>query len=721
MKQLMKVALMLVLLVSVLGAGLKADAAVTKPATTEKVEKKPYEYEFEVDDTAEYNGFTGAKKMVIKFDEEIKNVNNITTNDIYVEQITAEGNVKLPIIFKDIERTGNKFTIKFKNLKFVDHINKQDLQLVIKKGSLYFDQITDYVLPFKFYDLTPGFNSVFLDVANAQNINENIFKYNEPRNVMIQVPPVYMTKIETIHRYIKAVDPQNGTSKQSPNLSNIDVIADPIATRLKVEIKVDPKPNPDNQGQYERDLSRSTAGVNGFSMGQAGINSVTCKDTSVSDKECKEYNESNNIQLVAYSKDGRKLETRDFKMRVNDLTNDFKINDYVKADPKLYGKPISLYDFMASPTLLDNIMKETTLSKLNDFGVVYSVGNEAVVSSTDQFAMALQNKQFKKIILSKNFDLKTTEPIIVNRDVTISGGSITGDIQLGSGENDRTIRLEKTTINGELLINVGVNGTAVLDNVVVENSDSSVSHTKIISGGTNSIYLNDFESAGGVSLENKEPVRIVASNSNVGVEASEFTSLHLKGAGIVHLQGKFNDVELQPGMKGIHFISSSEINSLTNEIEGSELEKIEFTGTTVEVKNYTSLNDVLKSKLDGLENITGNQENIIELKMNGKSLPITNLPETRFELETSSEVKVGSSFQIGSNSVFKYLIKNNSEQILGVTGIELITLEGSDRTEYGIKLPESFKWEANTQYEAEFLITINKIQYKLKIPFTVSG
>lgn len=721
MKQLMKVALMLVLLVSVLGAGLKADAAVTKPATTEKVEKKPYEYEFVVDDSAIYNGFTGAKKMVIKFDEEIKNVNNITTNDIYVEQITAEGNVELPIIFKDIERTGNKFTIKFKNLKFVDHINKQDLQLVIKKGSLYFDQITDYVLPFKFYDLTPGFNSVFLDVANAQNINENIFKYNEPRNVMIQVPPVYMTKIETIHRYIKAVDPQNGTSKQSPNLSNIDVIADPIATRLKVEIKVDPKPNPDNQGQYERDLSRSTAGVNGFSMGQAGINSVTCKDTSVSDKECKEYNESNNIQLVAYSKDGRKLETRDFKMRVNDLTNDFKINDYVKADPKLYGKPISLYDFMASPTLLDNIMKETTLSKLNDFGVVYSVGNEAVVSSTDQFAMALQNKQFKKIILSKNFDLKTTEPIIVNRDVTISGGSITGDIQLGSGENDRIIRLEKTTINGELLINVGVNGTAVLDNVVVENSDSSVSHTKIISGGTNSIYLNDFESAGGVSLENKEPVRIVASNSNVGVEASEFTSLHLKGAGIVHLQGKFNDVELQPGMKGIHFISSSEINSLTTEIEGSELEKIEFTGTTVEVKNYTSLNDVLKRKLDGLENITGNQENIIELKMNGKSLPITNLPETRFELETSSEVKVGSSFQIGSNSVFKYLIKNNSEEILGVTGIELITLEGSDRTEYGIKLPESFKWEANTQYEAEFLITINKIQYKLKIPFTVSG
>lgn len=705
MKQLMKVALMLVLLVSVLGAGLKADAAVTKPATTEKVEKKPYEYEFKVDNTAMYNGFTGAKKMVVTFD---KVINPILLSDVYVEQMVDGKGVVVPIVASvaptpPSTSATKELIITFKNLELIDHVGKEDFQLVIKQGKLYFDQITDYVLPFKFYDLTPGFNSVFLDVDNADKINTNIFKYNEPRNVMIQVPPVYMTKIETIHRYLQA------STNKSPSLSNIDVIADPVAARLKVNIGTNPN--------HSRDLSRSTAGVNGFSMGQAGIDSITCKDPSDLDKECIEYNASDNIQLVAYSKDGRKLETRNFKMRVNDLEKDFKINDYVKANPKLYGKPISLYDLMASPTLLNNIMVEIPLDKLDDFGVVYSVGNEGVVKTRDQFLMALQNEQLKKVVIEGSINLQTTEPFVVNHDVTISGGSIIGDIKLGIGEK-RLIRMENTNVTGNLTVDVGSEGTAVLNNVKVEGTTPEP-HTKIVSGGINSIYLNLFTSQGGISLENKEPVKIVTTDSTGEVKADEFPSLYLKGAGIVHLQGKFNEVNLQPGTKGIHFISNSKINRLVSELVDDKLEKVEFTGTKVEVKNYDELSQVLKRKLGDLQEvIPGNPEDQLDLKIEViDALQINDLNETQFVLDELSKIKVGYSFHINDNWEFKCLLKkDNNEKNCDITGIELISLPNK---EYAIKVPQGLV--SNTVYEAEFLITINKNQYKLKIPFTVSG
>ncbi|ARF18101.1 pectate lyase-like adhesive domain-containing protein [Sporosarcina ureae] len=500
MKQIWKAAFALILLVSVLGAGLKADAAA-KPGTAEPVEKKPYEYEFVVDENAIYNEFFGAKEMVITFD---KNINpTIAFNDVYVEQIVEGKNIKVPIVLQS-SVNGNKLTITFKNLEFVDYIDKEDFQLVIKQGTLYFDQLTDYKLPFKFYDLTPGFESVFVNVDNADKINNKIFKHNEPRNIKIQVPPLYITDIETIHRY-------NGvTDVKAPNLSNIDVIADPRATRLKVELGVD--------NQFERDLDRSTAGVNGFSMGQAGISDLLCKDTSILEENCEEYNPGDDFQLTAYSESGRKLETRNFKMQINDRQKDFKISDYVKADAKQFGKPISLYDLMATPTTLEKIMEGTQLSALNKLGLTYSVGNSIEVNNLEQLQMALANDKFKTIIINHDISVMSLleDTLVIDRNVTIKGGkntpksTITGHVQLGK-EKNRIIRLENLDINGVLTVNVGEEGIAILDEVSVTGTPGP--STQIISGGKDSVHLNNFISTGGIVVQNKQKLRIVTTNT----------------------------------------------------------------------------------------------------------------------------------------------------------------------------------------------------------------
>ncbi|MDV6378756.1 hypothetical protein ORD22_11070 [Sporosarcina sp. GW1-11] len=491
MKQLMKIVFAFALMISALGVGLKADAA---PGTPEVVEKKPYEYEFK-ETSALFNGFTGAKNMVITFD---KNINTITENDVRVERIVDGNQVLVPIV-KSVTQSGKVLTITFKNLEFIDYGVQEDFKLVIPRGKMYFDQLTDYEFPFKFYDLLPGFESVFVNSNNASLINEKIFKHNEPRNVKIQVPPIYITKIETIHRYKSVVDPV----KNAPSLSNIDVISDERATRLKVKLGTG--------SQYERDLDRSTAGVSGFSMGQAGITDLQCVENDPKTDTCKEYLQSDDFQLTAYSKDGRKLETKDFKMRVNDREKDFKISDYVTADLKFFGKEISLYDIMESPELLDKIVKEVDVRSLNDLAVVYSVGQTITVDNFEQFELALANEKLSKIQLSGEIELPTS-PFIIDRKVIITGGGIKGDLQLGSG-TDQFIRLENTKIDGTLTVDVGSKGTVVLDTVDVTSATVTGPATSIVSGGSNSVHLNNFKSTGGIDISNKTPLRIVTTTN----------------------------------------------------------------------------------------------------------------------------------------------------------------------------------------------------------------
>ena len=55
-------------------------------------------------------------------------------------------------------------------------------------------------------------------------------------------------------------------NRSNPALTNIDILADDEATRLKVTFR--------NTDEYSRDLTRRTD-VEGFTMGQAGINDIT--------------------------------------------------------------------------------------------------------------------------------------------------------------------------------------------------------------------------------------------------------------------------------------------------------------------------------------------------------------------------------------------------------------------------------------------------------------
>ncbi|AXH98289.1 hypothetical protein DV702_00360 [Sporosarcina sp. PTS2304] len=490
MKQLCKIALAFVLTVSMLSVGLKADAAT---AIGTPVEKKPYEYEFK-ETAALYNGFTGAKNVVITFD---KNIRTITKEDVYVVQQVAGTDIEVPII-DTVSPVGKVLTITFKNLELIDHKKSDDFKLIIKKGKLYFDQLTNYELPFKFYDLLPGFESVFVNSNNAKLINEKIFMHNEPREVIIQVPPIYMTKIETIHRYKGVVDPSNN----APNLSNIDVIADSRAARLKVKLGT--------SAQHERDLNRSVTGVNGFSMGQAGITELSCVENDPKTETCKEYKQSDDFELTAYSEHGRKLETKNFKMRVNDREKDFKINDYVTADLKFFGKPVNLYEILASPDLLDKIVREVDVRALNDLAVVYSVGNSIEVKNLEQLQLALANEQFKTINVSGTINVNSLpdDTLIIDRNVTIKGGKIEGHLKLGNGTANKMIRLDDMTIDGDVTIDVGAEGTAIVSTSTV------LGATTIVSGGEKSVHFNNFKSDGGIDISNNSPLRIVTSNSD---------------------------------------------------------------------------------------------------------------------------------------------------------------------------------------------------------------
>ena len=97
----------------------------------------------------------------------------------------------------------NELVITFKNLNFIDYTADLDYKLVINKETLRFDQLVEYKIPFKIYDILPGFKSTFIDTASS-TINYSIFKINAPRDVMVHVPKIFIRGIETIHHYMES-------------------------------------------------------------------------------------------------------------------------------------------------------------------------------------------------------------------------------------------------------------------------------------------------------------------------------------------------------------------------------------------------------------------------------------------------------------------------------------------------------------------------------------
>lgn len=589
---------------------------------------KPYEYTF-IKDTNTFNDIASINKMVITFDDTILqtnenaifNPNTIDKNSIYIVQTGSKDRVN---IIDKIDITGKKLTVEFKNLEFIDYSGVMDYTLMINKEALRFDQLTDYKIPFKIYDVLPGFKSTFIDTTSSV-INSSIFKVNAPRDVMVHVPKIFIRGIETIHHYDGILpdplpkedgnitkDPVNNNKQSNPELTNIDILADTEATRLKVTFK--------NSEEYSRDLLRRSD-VDGFTMGQAGINDITYNQTESLDE----------FQLKAYSDEGRFLEQRNFKLKVTDPKNDYIINDYLPEPTEEFGQTYSLYDLMADRKLLENIITRIPVSQLDSLGITYKVADTDLeeIDSYEKLIVALANPNVKTIKLSRNITLD--DDLLVDHSVTIEGGyKLYGDVILGKGQ-DINVRLNDITVDGDLTVDVGANGSAILDNVTVLNG-----RTIIISGGVNSVHLSNFNSPNGIYLKNRTPLRVVNAS-----EASA-NDINISSTASVTLEGTFRQVDVTqaPLLNLLNFDSRYDINLnnttpvkvITSDtrdglaINGTGDVTLEGSYTSVYANSNTTLNTSSSTTIEKIYvdsgkilNIDGSAENIksVQAEING--------------------------------------------------------------------------------------------------------
>ncbi|MGN7385538.1 hypothetical protein [Sporosarcina sp. SAFN-015] len=525
-------------------------------------DRKPYEYDFK-ESASVYNSFTGAKELEITFDKNIAD-GDLTTQyagKIDVFQLVDGAPQSLPII-RTAVASGNKLTITFKNLEYVDYSKGMQFKVVISRGALYFDQLTDYEFPFEFHDLLPGFKSVFATPGKTELINTNIFKNNAPRDVILYLPKLHINKIETIHR-------RNGVTEEetnNPALTNIDVLTDPAATRLKVKF--------DGSSQHDRDLDRRTD-LQGFSMGQAGIDAMICTDS----KEGKVCNSAGReFALSAFDQFGRKLTERSFKVKVKPTAegstpskNEFTMNDYIKTPDKAFGQQKTLYDVMSDAKLSKSVFEQLPVSEYNKIGVIYSLGDTISVYNEEQLIMALEHPGFKTIKIEGSMDLNglPNDTLTIDRSITLEGkgqvaNTFIGNVVLGKGQ-DIEVRLRNMKIDGNLTVDVGDNGTAILEDTTVTGT------TTITSGGSNSIYLYGFTSPYGLALENRNPVRIVNSDTVKKLD------VQLSGTGEVTLEGEYREVTLFQGAH-LNFKGTTKIGVLKT-APGVAATDIIFTGS----------------------------------------------------------------------------------------------------------------------------------------------
>src|SRR5690606_14480569 len=119
---------------------------------------------------------------------------NLSVTDIVMGQnvYVLHGTEKVNII-QPIRVDGNTVTISFKNLQYLDYSTSAlDYELVIEKDAkLHFDQLTDYRLPFKLYEVLPGFESLFIKTS-AETVNMNVLKNNSYRDIDVHVPKMYL-------------------------------------------------------------------------------------------------------------------------------------------------------------------------------------------------------------------------------------------------------------------------------------------------------------------------------------------------------------------------------------------------------------------------------------------------------------------------------------------------------------------------------------------------
>lgn len=439
----------------------------------------------------------GIKKLVINFDYTINAAGSINIRSTGTEEKTVvlEKDTYYTMSFNDktleinFETTGEIPTLA------ANYPDIRNWEVSIPMGTLKFNnyiQLDDFTIPFNIRDVEPGFKSSFID-ASSKEINDNILQWNNPRKIRVWVPNIYISKIETIHRY-------GGIVEGSPHLSNIDVTAEPAVKKMKLSI-ADPK----DIGAVDREISLDPVN-NVFSAGYAGLHAGLDGVAEDGDE----------IKIDVYDEYGRFLEEKNFKMMVTDSKNDFKTDNYIDdIESGVFNQEYSLYELMADPALMESIISQIPVSQLDKLGI-YCPGktNVARVADLNALAKALADNNKSLISLSQSMVIGMDE-ISIGRDLTLEGKDNTLTMNDGAGKlilgnaNDENISLRDITIEGDLDIDVGSAGTVKLENVTVNGT------TTIISGGTNSIYLDGFATTEFL-LNNTADVRVIASgNTNI--------------------------------------------------------------------------------------------------------------------------------------------------------------------------------------------------------------
>lgn len=500
-------------------AFLLAFALLLSHATTTHAAHPPLEYKFENDPGAEFNGIAGMKRMRITFPGKQLLISDISMgNNIYVEHSTGKVDIIEPL---QIE--GDTVTVSFKNIQYLD-LTDQDLdyELVIERGAnLHFDQTEEYRLPFKLYEALPGFESVFIQ-SPAEKVNQNILKNNSYRDIVVHIPKMYLTGIETIHRYKGLVDP----GMESHSMTNMDVFAEAEATRLKVSVN--------DEDQYARDLEYRPS-IKGFTLGQAGLEALVCE----TENNCQ--GSAKNFHLTAFDKYGKLLSTRNFKVRVLNPVDGFTVNDYITKPDRIFGQQTTVYDLMSNPNMLQTIASQMPVTDLDTLGVTYSLGSVVEVESMNQLQMALKNPMIKTVQLKNTI----SGDVKIDRNLTIVGNEhhLLGDIEV-SGE-EVTVRLKDTTVEGDITSHVDSNSFTILENVYVSGE------TTIADG---SLHLFNFNSPHAIRLQGTDDMRAVSvgSKPSLTVETSEE----------IELVGTFSNVEILDEDAHITMRNSTDIDKI---------------------------------------------------------------------------------------------------------------------------------------------------------------
>lgn len=505
-------------------AFLLAFALLLSQTTTAHAAHPPLEYKFENDPGAEFNGIAGMKRLKITFPGKRLLISDISMGEnVYIVPRNGKEEDHVDII-EPLQIEGDTVTVSFKNIQYLD-LTDPDLEyeLVIEKGAnLHFDQTEDYRLPFQLYEALPGFESIFIQ-SSAEKVNQNILKNNSYRDIMVHIPKIYLTGIETIHRYKGLVDP----GMESHSMTNMDVFAEPEASRLKVSVN--------DEDQYARDLEYRPS-LRGFTLGQAGLEALVCE----AENNCQ--GAAKNFHLTAFDKYGKLLSTRNFKVRVLNPVDGFTVNDYITKPDRIFGQKTTVYDLMSDPNMLQTIASQMPVTELDTLGVTYSLGSVAEVESMNQFQMALKNPMIKTINLKNTI----TGDVEIDRNLTIMGGDhhIVGNVEM-EGEGV-TVRLKDTTVEGKITSSVDAESFTILENVYV-------SEEMTVADG--SLHLFNFNSPNTIRLQGRDEMRVVS----VGAKPS----LTVETSERIELVGTFSDVEILDEEAHITMRNSTEIDTIT--------------------------------------------------------------------------------------------------------------------------------------------------------------